>query len=95
MTRRQAQLLAFLRAEAVEGRCPTFDEMRAHLGLLSKSSAHRLIEALEERGKIRRLYNRVRAIEVLDWSSPQSLPSSVPAYSWSDVAVLRLRGRIE
>ena len=44
---------------------PSFDEMRDALGLASKSGIHRLVSALEERGFIRRLANRARAIEIL------------------------------
>jgi repressor LexA len=64
MTPRQKQLLDFLSAEAREGRCPTFDEMRTQMGLANKSTIHHLIVSLEERGFIRRLPNRARAIEV-------------------------------
>lgn len=45
--------------------CPSFDEMREALGLKSKSGVHRLVIALEERGHLRRLPNRARAIELL------------------------------
>ena len=53
--------------ETIEGDavCPSFEEMRAALGLQSKSGVHRLIGALEERGYLRRLPNRARAIELL------------------------------
>ena len=65
MTPAQSELLAFLKAEAAEGRVPSFDEMRMHLGLASKSGVHRLIVSLEEQGKIRRAPNRARQIDVL------------------------------
>lgn len=47
------------------GRPPSFDEMTEGLGLKSKSGVHRIVAGLEERGRIRRLPNRARAIEVL------------------------------
>jgi len=54
---------------------PSFDEMRNALGLASKSGVHRLVSGLEERGYIRRLANRARAIEILK----QSFASSIVA----------------
>lgn len=66
LTPREAELLFFLR-ERIEahGVAPSFDEMRVHLGLSAKSGVHRLLSGLEERGRIRRLPNRARAIEVI------------------------------
>ncbi len=66
LTQRQLQLLRFIYAYVQEhGVPPSFDEMRAALRLRSKSGIHRLISGLEERGYIRRLAYRARAIEVL------------------------------
>jgi len=66
LTQRQLQLLRFIYAYMQEhGVPPSFDEMRAALRLRSKSGIHRLISGLEERGYIRRLAYRARAIEVL------------------------------
>jgi len=66
LTRKQLELLDFIRERvAAEGVAPSFDEMKDALGLRSKSGIHRLIVALEERGFIRRLAHRARAIEVL------------------------------
>lgn len=66
LTRMQSKLLSFLHDSIEEtGVTPSFDEMRSALDLHSKSGVHRLICALEERGFIRRLRNRDRAIEVL------------------------------
>ena len=66
LTQRQLQLLRFIYSYASEhGVPPSFDEMRAALGLRSKSGIHRLITGLEERGYIRRLAYRPRAIEIL------------------------------
>lgn len=66
LTRKQIDLLKLIhtRMEA-EGVAPSFDEMKDALDLRSKSGIHRLITALEERGFIRRLPHRARAIEVL------------------------------
>jgi repressor LexA len=66
LTAKMHELLVFLDARARQGGpAPSFEEMRAALGLKSKSGVHRLVEALEERGFIRRLPNRARALEVL------------------------------
>lgn len=65
-TPEQARLLGFIKTELAErGFAPTFEEMRAHLGLAYKSGVHRLLVGLEERGHIRRLHYRSRAIEVV------------------------------
>src|SRR5580693_1441751 len=72
LTRKQAELLRFIHERLKEaGVPPSFDEMKDALDLRSKSGIHRLITALEERGFIRRLPNRARAIEVI------KLPDSV------------------
>jgi len=66
LTRKQHELLLFIHARLKEtGIPPSFDEMKEALDLASKSGIHRLITALEERGFIRRLPNRARALEVL------------------------------
>lgn len=66
LTRKQNDLLRFINERLQEaGVPPSFDEMKEALDLKSKSGIHRLITALEERGFIRRLPNRARAIEVL------------------------------
>jgi len=63
LTRKQAELLRFIHERLKEaGVPPSFDEMKDALDLRSKSGIHRLITALEERGFIRRLPNRARAI---------------------------------
>jgi SOS-response transcriptional repressor LexA len=64
LTVAQADLLSFLRHRDAAGNTPSFDEMRDALDLASKSGVHRLLTALEERGYVRRLNNRARAIEV-------------------------------
>ena len=66
LTRKQHELLRFIQVRLEEtGISPSFEEMKEALDLKSKSGVHRLISALEERGFIRRLPNRARALEVL------------------------------
>jgi repressor LexA len=74
LTAKQRELLLFIDDRLKEsGVSPSFDEMREALDLKSKSGVHRLISALEERGFIRRLPNRARALEVM------KLPEARPA----------------
>jgi repressor LexA len=66
LTQKQKELLLFIHARLQEtGVPPSFDEMKDALDLKSKSGIHRLITALEERGFIRRLPHRARALEVI------------------------------
>jgi repressor LexA len=66
LTRKQHELLMFIHERIKEtGVSPSFDEMKEALDLASKSGIHRLITALEERGFIRRLAHRARALEVM------------------------------
>ena len=66
LTIKQRELLNFLQIyEDKYKASPSFDEMRKAIGLASKSGIHRLIGGLEERGFIRRLANRARAIEII------------------------------
>src|ERR1700736_3314658 len=66
LTQKQFELLRFIHERLKEKSVPpSFDEMKDALNLRSKSGIHRLITALEERGFIRRLPNRARAIEVI------------------------------
>ena len=66
LTRKQHELIRFIQERLEEtGVSPSFEEMKEALDLRSKSGVHRLISALEERGFIRRLPNRARALEVL------------------------------
>ena len=75
LTRKQHELLLFIHERLREsGIPPSFDEMKDALDLASKSGIHRLITALEERGFIRRLPNRARALEVI--KLPDSLSQS-------------------
>ena len=66
LTAKQHELIRFIQHKLEEtGISPSFEEMKEALDLRSKSGVHRLISALEERGFIRRLPNRARALEVL------------------------------
>ncbi len=66
LTRKQYELLLFInRRLAEDGVSPSFEEMKDALNLKSKSGIHRLISGLEERGFIRRLAHRARALEVV------------------------------
>lgn len=66
LTRKQHELLTFIQTRLEDsGISPSFEEMKEALDLKSKSGVHRLISALEERGFIRRLPNRARALEVI------------------------------
>jgi repressor LexA len=66
LTRKQHELVCFIHDRLAEtGVSPSFEEMKDALDLKSKSGVHRLISALEERGFIRRLPNRARALEVI------------------------------
>jgi repressor LexA len=74
LTRKQYELLIFIhRRLQKDGVPPSFDEMKEALDLRSKSGIHRLITALEERGFIRRLAHRARAIEIV--RLPEALES--------------------
>jgi repressor LexA len=78
LTRKQFELLMFIHERLKEaGVPPSFDEMKAALDLRSKSGIHRLITALEERGFIRRLPHRARALEVV--KLPESVAPSLAA----------------
>ncbi len=82
LTRKQHDLLTFINGRlSVYGVAPSFDEMKDALNLKSKSGIHRLITALEERGFIRRLPHRARALEIL------RLPDQVAATVAEPVAV--------
>jgi repressor LexA len=77
LTRKQFELLRFIHERLKEaGIPPSFDEMKDALDLRSKSGIHRLITALEERGFIRRLPNRARAIEVIKLPEPVGTAST-------------------
>jgi repressor LexA len=103
LTRKQHELLRFIHARLGEnGISPSFEEMKEALALKSKSGVHRLIGALEERGFLRRLPNRARALEILKMPD-QALAKPAMAAAASarplppaanDVIELPLHGRI-
>ncbi|MEO0784517.1 MAG: transcriptional repressor LexA [Pseudomonadota bacterium] len=77
LTAKQKELLLYIHNKIKEdGVSPSFDEMKDALNLASKSGIHRLITALEERGFIRRLAHRARALEVI--KLPESATPSAP-----------------
>src|SRR5947209_12773434 len=100
LTAKRRELLLFIDNRLKEsGISPSFDEMREALDLKSKSGVHRLISALEERGFIRRLPNRARALEVLklpDVRPPATVTAIRPAVAApaNDTMELILAGRI-
>ncbi|MDE2365241.1 MAG: transcriptional repressor LexA [Hyphomicrobiales bacterium] len=92
LTRKQSELLRFIHERLKEtGVPPSFDEMKDALDLRSKSGIHRLIMALEERGFIRRLPNRARALEVL--RLPESSTPSTPRARFSPAVIEGNLGR--
>ncbi|PZU60968.1 MAG: repressor LexA [Sphingobium sp.] len=111
MTVKQRELLSFIHRRLEEGGVsPSFEEMKDALDLRSKSGIHRLISALEERGFIRRLPNRARALEILklpdgmdrgrpvaDVITPPRMTQPAPAtlpIAANDVIEIPLHGRI-
>jgi len=103
LTAKQRELLLFIRDRLnTSGVSPSFDEMREALDLKSKSGVHRLISALEERGFIRRLPNRARALEVLrlpdadlaSASNMQAPPARALPFAANDTIDIPLHGRI-
>jgi len=89
LTSKQKELLLFIHGRIKEsGVSPSFDEMKEALDLASKSGIHRLITALEERGFLRRLPHRARALEVLklpDSAAPSAPPRGRGAFKPSVV----------
>ena len=79
LTRKQYEILIFINDRlSATGISPSFDEMKDALGLRSKSGIHRLITGLEERGFIRRLPHRARALEVLKLPENSENPNFSP-----------------
>ena len=77
LTRKQHELLVFINQRLrATGVAPSFDEMKDALNLRSKSGIHRLISGLEERGFIRRLPHRARALEVVKLPEESAAPAS-------------------
>ncbi len=95
LTRKQYELLMFIHRHLGEhGVSPSFDEMKEALNLRSKSGIHRLITGLEERGFIRRLPHRARALEVvrLPENQPGLAPVPKPAGSGTGFQPTVIRG---
>ncbi len=79
LTRKQMELLDFIKTRMdADGVPPSFDEMKDALDLRSKSGIHRLITALEERGFIRRLAHRARALEIVKLPDAMEKPGFSP-----------------
>jgi repressor LexA len=92
LTTKQKDLLAFIHERLQEtGVPPSFEEMKEALDLQSKSGVHRLIMALEERGFIRRLPHRARAIEVI--KLPEAMADGGPARGRFSPSVIEGRAR--
>ncbi|MDO6457250.1 transcriptional repressor LexA [Celeribacter halophilus] len=90
LTKKQLQLLDFINTRMQrDGVPPSFDEMKEALDLRSKSGIHRLITALEERGFIRRLAHRARAIEII--KLPESLGGAPSAPTSAQASGFRPR----
>ena len=101
LTRKQQELLLYINERLAEdGVSPSFEEMKDALDLKSKSGVHRLISALEERGFIRRLPNRARALEVLRMPETKSGgavatgATAPPPRAANDILDIPLHGRI-
>ncbi|HWK36921.1 transcriptional repressor LexA [Sphingomonas sp.] len=106
LTRKQYELLCFIDDRLREsGVSPSFEEMKEALDLKSKSGVHRLISALEERGFLRRLPNRARALEVIkmpERTEAKKAPARAapapaaarPPQPANDVIEIPLHGRI-
>lgn len=92
LTRKQHELIRFIQARLEEtGVSPSFEEMKEALDLKSKSGVHRLISALEERGFIRRLPNRARALEVLRQPDDVGAKPAAPRAATSNPAAAVIR----
>ena len=103
LTRKQHELICFINDRLADsGVSPSFEEMKDALDLKSKSGVHRLISALEERGFLRRLPNRARALEVLRMPEkggggtvvPLRTAATTPPAAANDMVELPLHGRI-
>jgi repressor LexA len=95
LTRKQSELLSYLNEHMQQHEVPpSFDEMRDALGLASKSGVHRLVSGLEERGYIRRLANRARAIEILKPAAAAGGVVTRSVEAASNLVSLPLLGRI-
>ncbi len=94
LTRKQHELLRFIQQRLQDdGVPPSFDEMKEALDLRSKSGIHRLIMGLEERGFIRRLPNRARALEIVKLPE-QAVVGGVPRGKFSPSVIEGLLGKV-
>lgn len=95
LTQKQKDLLMFIHARLQEaGVPPSFDEMKEALDLKSKSGIHRLIMALEERGFIRRLPHRARALEVIKLpEGSDAPPPAAPKKGFTPSVIEGSRGK--
>ncbi|ESR23485.1 transcriptional repressor LexA [Lutibaculum baratangense] len=94
LTKKQHELLMFIHGRLKEaGVPPSFDEMKEALDLKSKSGIHRLITALEERGFIRRLPHRARALEILRLPEVASGSAARPPRGFSPSVIEGSRGK--
>jgi len=106
LTRKQHELICFIHDRLADtGVSPSFEEMKDALDLKSKSGVHRLISALEERGFLKRLANRARALEVVkmperaerkptETAPPAKTPPKAVPIAANDVIEIPLHGRI-
>ncbi|WP_423142494.1 transcriptional repressor LexA [Parablastomonas sp. CN1-191] len=93
LTRKQHELIRFIQTRLEEtGVSPSFEEMKEALDLKSKSGVHRLISALEERGFIRRLPNRARALEVV--RQPDDIAGKAPQLAASPRAAANVNSAL-
>ncbi len=88
LTKKQHELLMFINQRlAATGVAPSFDEMKDALRLCSKSGIHRLISGLEERGFIRRLPHRARALEVIKLPGESAVAASAERSRFSPTVI--------
>jgi repressor LexA len=88
LTRKQHELLMFINQRlAATGVSPSFDEMKDALNLRSKSGIHRLISGLEERGFIKRLAHRARALEVVKLPDEVAVPAAAERTRFSPTVI--------
>ena len=88
LTRKQRELLLFINQRlTATGVSPSFDEMKDALNLKSKSGIHRLVSGLEERGFIRRLPHRARALEVVKLPEESAAPAAAERGRFSPTVI--------
>ena len=96
LTRKQLELLLFINERLKEeGVPPSFEEMKEALNLQSKSGVHRLIVALEERGFLKRLPNRARALEVIKLPDSHSPSLSTKRQGFTPNVIQGTLGRVK